>query len=317
MLAVFVISLIVFALSRVAGDPLAAILDDEAGKEQIERLRQSWGLDKPLHVQYFTYMRRLLTGDLGVSFRWDRPVLELIAERLPATIQLSAFALVVTGIIAFPIGVLSAVKKDSWFDAGGKMFAILGQSAPTFAVGLILMWIFAVQLGWLPTSGKGGIKHIILPGFALGYYNVAAIMRLTRSSMLDVLDTEYVKLARIKGIPEWKIVWKHCFRNALIGPLTYFSLIFAILITGSVVIETGFRLARPGPDGDRSHQLEGPYRGAGRGHAVRAAVRRDQHHHRHHLRLRRSSDTLQPIARGNAPVPCRPNHDFVNLGGRN
>lgn len=240
LLAVFVISLIVFALSRVAGDPLAAILDDEAGKEQIERLRQSWGLDKPLHVQYFTYMRRLMTGDLGVSFRWDRPVLELIAERLPATIQLSSFALIVTGIISFPIGVLSAVKKDSWFDAGGKMFAILGQSAPTFAVGLILMWIFAVQLGWLPTSGKGGFKHIILPGFALGYYNVAAIMRLTRSSMLDVLDTEYVKLARIKGIPEWKIVWKHCFRNALIGPLTYFSLIFAILITGSVVIETVF-----------------------------------------------------------------------------
>ncbi len=240
LLAVFVISLIVFSLSRVAGDPLAAILDDEAGKEQIERLRQSWGLDKPLHVQYFTYMRRLLTGDLGVSFRWDRPVAELILERMPATIQLSAFALIVTGIIAFPIGVLSAVRKDSWFDVGGKMFAILGQSAPSFAVGLILMWLFAVQFGWLPTSGRGGFKHLILPGFALGYYNVAAIMRLTRSSMLDVLDTEYVKLARIKGIPEWKIIWKHCFRNALIGPLTYFSLIFAFLITGSVVIETVF-----------------------------------------------------------------------------
>lgn len=244
LLAVFVISLIVFSLSRVAGDPLAAILDDEAGKEQIERLRQSWGLDKPLHVQYFTYMRRLLTGDLGVSFRWDRPVAELIVERLPATIQLSAVALIVTGIIAFPIGVLSAVRKDTWFDVGGKMFAILGQSAPTFAVGLILMWLFAVQFGWLPTSGKGGFKHLILPGLALGYYNVAAIMRLTRSSMLDVLDTEYVKLARIKGIPEWKIIWKHCFRNALIGPLTYFSLIFAFLITGSVVIETVF--AYPG-----------------------------------------------------------------------
>lgn len=240
LLAIFVISLIVFSLSRVAGDPLAAILDDESGKEQIELLRKQWGLDQPLHVQYLTYMRRLLTGDLGTSFKWDRPVAELIAEKLPATLQLSAFAMIITGLIAFPIGVLSAVKKDSWFDTGGKMFAILGQSAPTFAVGLILMWIFAVQLGWLPTSGKGGIKHLLLPGFALGYYNVAAIMRLTRSSMLDVLDTEYVKLARIKGIPEWKIVWKHCFRNALIVPLTYFSLILAILITGSVVIETIF-----------------------------------------------------------------------------
>ena len=240
LLAVFVISLIVFALSRVAGDPLAAILDDEAGKEQIELLRESWGLNEPLHIQYFTYMRRLLTGDLGVSFKWDRPVVELIAERLPATVQLSSFALLITGLIAFPIGVMSAVKKDSLFDTGGKMFAILGQSAPTFAVGLILMWIFAVQLGWLPTSGKGGISHMLLPGFALGYYNVAAIMRLTRSSMLDVLDTEYVKLARIKGKPERKIIWKHCFRNALIVPLTYFSLIFAVVITGSVVIETVF-----------------------------------------------------------------------------
>lgn len=240
LLAVFVISLIVFALSRVAGDPIAAILDDETGKEQIELLRKEWGLDKPLHVQYFTYMRRLLTGDLGTSFKWDRPVAELIAEKLPATIQLSAFALLITAVIAFPVGVLSAVKKDSIFDTTGKMFAILGQSAPTFAVGLIAMWIFAVQFNLLPTSGRGGVTHMILPGFALGYYNVAAIMRLTRSSMLEVLDTEYVKLARIKGIPEWKIIWKHCFRNALIVPITFFSLIGAVLITGSVVIETVF-----------------------------------------------------------------------------
>ncbi len=240
LLAIFVISLIVFALSRVAGDPIAAILDDETGKEQIELLRKEWGLDKPLHVQYFTYMKRLLTGDLGTSFKWDRPVAELIVEKLPATIQLSGFALLITAIIAFPVGVLSAVKKDSIFDTAGKMFAILGQSAPTFAVGLIAMWIFAVQFGVLPTSGRGGISHMLLPGFALGYYNVAAIMRLTRSSMLDVLDTEYVKLARIKGIPEWKIIWKHCFRNALIVPITFFSLIGAVLITGSVVIETVF-----------------------------------------------------------------------------
>ena len=240
LLAVFVISLVVFALSRVAGDPLAAILDEETGKEQIEMLRREWGLDKPLHVQYLTYMKRLLTGDLGTSFKWDRPVIELIAEKLPATIQLSAFALIITGLIAFPVGVLSAVRKDSIFDTGGKMFAILGQSAPTFAVGLILMWVFAVQLDVFPTSGKGGFMHMILPGFALGYYNVAAIMRLTRSSMLEVLDTEYVKLARIKGVPEWKIIWKHCFRNALIVPITFFSLIGAVLITGSVVIETVF-----------------------------------------------------------------------------
>ena len=155
LLAVFVISLVVFALSRVAGDPLTAILDEETGKEQIELLRKEWGLDKPLHAQYFTYMKRLLTGDLGTSFKWDRPVIELIAEKLPATMQLSAFALAITGLIAFPVGVLSAVKKDSFLDVGGKMFAILGQSAPTFAVGLILMWVFAVQFDVFPHVRQG------------------------------------------------------------------------------------------------------------------------------------------------------------------
>ena len=164
----------------------------------------------------------------------------MIAERLPNTVQLSMLALLVSVLIAFPIGVLVAIKKDSVFDYGGKLFAILGQSAPSFAVGLILMWIFAVKLNIFPTSGNGGIEYMVLPAVSLGYYNVAALMRLTRSSMLEVLDTEYVKLARIKGVPEWKIIWKHCFRNALIVPLTYFGLIGAVLITGSVVIETVF-----------------------------------------------------------------------------
>ena len=241
LLAMIVISIVVFALARVSGNPLDVLLPDEATEEQFEATKIEWGLDKPLHIQYLVYMKRLLQGDLGESFQWDNTSAgSLIVERFPRTLQLSAFALLISGLLALPIGVLVAVKKDTGFDYAAKVFAIMGQSAPSFAVGLIVMWIFAVQLGWFPTSGKGGITHMILPGVALGYYNVAALMRLTRSSMLDVLDSEYVKLARLKGISERRVVWKHCFRNALIVPLTYFGLIGAVLITGSVVTETVF-----------------------------------------------------------------------------
>ncbi len=241
LLAVVVISMVVFALARVTGDPTQVLLPDEASEEQILATQIEWGLDKPLHIQYWIYIKRLTRGDMGNSFKWyGVPATQLIKERLPATIQLSMFALLISAGIAFPVGVMVAVKKDTGIDYAGKMFAILGQSAPPFAIGLILMWIFAVQLDWFPTSGKGGLSHMILPGVALGYYNVAALMRLTRSSMLEVLDTEYIKLARIKGVSERRVIWKHCFRNALIVPLTYFGLIGAVLITGSVVTETVF-----------------------------------------------------------------------------
>ena len=240
-LAIFVISMVTFALARVSGDPLNVLLPEEASEEQIELTKKEWGLDKPIHIQYLVYLGKLARGDMGEALAWPNSSAgELIAERLPNTVQLSMLALLVSVLIAFPIGVLVAIKKDSVFDYGGKLFAILGQSAPSFAVGLILMWIFAVKLNIFPTSGNGGIEYMVLPAVSLGYYNVAALMRLTRSSMLEVLDTEYVKLARIKGVPEWKIIWKHCFRNALIVPLTYFGLIGAVLITGSVVIETVF-----------------------------------------------------------------------------
>ena len=239
--AILVISAIVFALARTTGDPVAILLPESASAADVERIRTNWGLDQPIYVQYLKYIGNLLRGDFGEAWSFGRvPISSLLASRLPATLQLAAFAWAISAAIALPIGVIVAVNKDSGIDYAGKIFALLGQSAPSFAIGLILMWIFAVTLGWLPTSGKGGITHMILPGIALGYYNVAAVMRLTRSSMLEVLDTEYVKLARIKGMPEWKVIWKHCFRNALIVPLTYMGLIGAVLLTGSVVIETVF-----------------------------------------------------------------------------
>jgi peptide/nickel transport system permease protein len=164
----------------------------------------------------------------------------LVGQRLPATLQLAGFALVVSLVIALPIGVLAAVMKGSSWDSAAKIIALLGQSLPAFWLGIVLMWIFAVHLGWFPTSGRGGIEYMVLPAITLGWFQVAAIMRLVRSSMLEVLDSEFVKLSRIKGLAEWKVVWKHCLRNASIAPLTFFAIIVGGLVTGAVVTESVF-----------------------------------------------------------------------------
>ena len=248
-IALFAVSIIVFALARISGDPLDTLLDIDATEEDYARVSAYWGLDQPLHLQYLRYLGNIFTGNFGESIRWQgRSALELLLERVPATLELAFLSLFVSAILALPIGVLVAVKKDTGIDYLGKLFALLGQSIPSFWLGLILMWVFAVQLGLLPTSGRGSVfpnvaegsfKHLILPAITLGWFQVAALMRLIRSSMLEVLDTEYVKLARIKGIPEWKVVWKHCLRNAMIAPLTYFGLILGGLMPGSVVVGGG------------------------------------------------------------------------------
>jgi peptide/nickel transport system permease protein len=235
-----IISLIVFLLARLSGDPLNIMLSEEASKEDYAVAAKHWGLDRPLTEQYLTFLGNALRGDLGQSIRLRRPALELVWERLPATLQLAGAAIFVSLVIAIPIGVLSAVKRDTPLDYIGKVIALIGQSMPSFWLGIVLIWIFAVVLGWLPASGTGGIQHFILPALALGWYQVAAVMRLVRSAMLDVLDSEYVKLARIKGVTERRVVWKHCLRNAAIPPLTYIGFIVAVLLTGSIVIETVF-----------------------------------------------------------------------------
>ena len=235
-----VISLIVFLLARLSGDPLNIMLSEEASKEDYAIAAKHWGLDRPLTEQYLTFLGHALRGDLGTSIRLRRPALELVWERLPATLQLAGAAIFVSLVIAIPIGVLSAVKRDTPLDYIGKVIALIAQSMPSFCLGIVLIWIFAVTLGWLPASGTGGFQHFILPALALGWYQVAAVMRLVRSAMLDVLDSEYVKLARIKGVAERGVVWKHCLRNAAIPPLTYIGFIVAVLLTGSIVIETVF-----------------------------------------------------------------------------
>ena len=245
-LALLVLTVIVFTLARVSGDPLDVLLPLEATVEDAARVRAAWGLDRPLHIQYFTFLGNALTGDFGESLRIrGRTAMGLVLERLPNTAALAGVALVVAVGVAIPIGVLSAVKKDTPLDYIGKTIALFGQSLPAFWLGLMMMWIFAVQLGWFPVSGKEhGALSFVLPAIAIGWFQVAALMRLVRSSMLDVLDTEYVKLARIKGVPEWKVIWKHCLRNAAIAPFTYFALIIGSLMVGSVSIE--FVFAWPG-----------------------------------------------------------------------
>jgi peptide/nickel transport system permease protein len=241
MLALLVMSVIVFSLARMTGDPLDVLLPMEAGEGERERVAHHWGLDRPLYEQYFVFLGKALHGDFGNSWKWQgHTAMGLVVERLPATLQLAGLALAISVVLALPFGVLTAVWKDRLFDSVGKIFALLGQSLPTFWLGIVLMWIFAVMLGWLPTSGRGTFSHMILPAVCLGWFQVATMMRLIRSSMLDVLDSEFVKLTRVKGLPEWKVIWKHCLRNAAITPLTYFAITTGVLITGSVITESVF-----------------------------------------------------------------------------
>ena len=237
-LALIGVSILVFFLTRLSGNVLDIYIYPTPA--DLERVEKAWGLDKPMVVQYGIYVKNVLRGDWGESWKWGSGALEIVLEKFPATVQLAAFTLAISTALGLSIGTLVAIKKDTPFDWGGKIITLLGQSLPSFWLGIVLMWVFAVLLGWLPTSGRGGIAHMIMPAITLGWFNVAALMRLTRSAMLEALDSEYVKLARIKGLSEWKVIWKHCLRNAAIAPLTHFGLVAGSLLTSLMVTETVF-----------------------------------------------------------------------------
>ncbi len=238
--AVLGVSLIVFVSVRLTGDLERFLLPPDAKPEDFARVRHEYGLDDPLPVQYLVFVRRALRGDFGDSWRWHDPAMTVVRDRIPATLQLAGFAAVVSVTIALLVGTLSAVYRGTWLDRSGKAFALLGQSMPTFWVGIVAILLFSVRLGWLPTSGRGGIDHLILPGCTLGWYTAAALTRITRSAMLDVLDAEYIKLARIKGLPEGWVIWKHGLRNAGIPIITLAGIQWAHLLSGSVIVETIF-----------------------------------------------------------------------------
>ena len=236
------VSMIVFMLARIQGDPRAVMLSDYTTNEQYEAWGREMGLDKPIAIQYVVYMGKVIRGDLGDSLlQHGTSVGTLLWRRIPNTVQLSIAAFIFSLIIGIPLGVLAAIARASVWDSSARAFAIFGHSAPSFWVGLIFIVLFAVELGWFPTSrNDDGLKSLVLPSLALGWGAAGGILRLMRSAMLEVLDSEYVKLAKAKGMSSAQVIWKHAFRNALIAPLTAAGLLFAGLITGTVVTESVF-----------------------------------------------------------------------------
>lgn len=234
------ISILVFLLARLGGDPTDLLVPPEATAADRELIRKEFGLDRPITVQYWIFVSGAVTGDFGNSMRFGEPAIDVFMDRFPNTLQLAGVAAVISLAGGLLIGVLGAVRFGTLPDRIATVIALLGQAVPSFWLGIMMIVVFSVELGWLPTSGKAGPETYIMPAIALAWYSMAALTRMTRSSMLDVMDTEYVRLARLKGLPERTVIWKHAFRNALIPILTLFSLQLIFFISGSVIVENIF-----------------------------------------------------------------------------
>ena len=232
-------SAIIFVISRM-DDPTLLLLPIDATPEMVEHLRKRLGLDLPLLQQYLIFVSNAVQGDFGNSYRWEQPALPLILDRLPATLELAIAGLVFALALAIPFGVLSAVYRDSWFDNFAKLFAMLGQAMPNFWVGLLLILFGSVQLGWLPAFGREGFDSLIMPAIALGWYPVAAMTRMLRSTMLDVLDSDHVRMARAIGVPNRVVIWKYALRNAAVPLVTMMGIYFANMLSGAFVVEVIF-----------------------------------------------------------------------------
>ena len=240
LVSLFVLSLTIFLLMRITGDPAVLLAEPGASKADLDAIRQQFGLDRPIWVQYTSFITHALRGDFGQSFYYRTDVFELYLSRLPASLLLAVAAMSFSLLVGIPTGILAAVRVNQWPDGVGKIFALLGLSMPSFWVGLIMILFFSVYLGWLPSSGSGTVLHLVMPAFALGWVFAAAHMRLTRSSMLEVLGSEYVKLARLKGLPEALVITKHAFKNALIPVITLAGINLVIMVNSAIVVETVF-----------------------------------------------------------------------------
>ena len=239
-LSLLLLSLMIFLFVRLMGDPAVLLVEPGASKADLQAIHAQLGLDRPIWVQYGQFMSSLARGDLGNSFYYRTPVLELYLSRLPYSLLLAVAAMGFSLLVGIPSGILAAVRVNQWWDNAGKIFSLLGLSLPSFWVGLVMILFFSVYLGWLPSSGSGTALHVVMPAFALGWYFAAAHMRLTRSSMLEVLGSEYVKLARLKGLSEALVIGKHAFKNALIPVLTLAGINLVIMVNVAVVVETVF-----------------------------------------------------------------------------
>ena len=244
-ISLWLITLAVFFILRLGGgNPIEYMLPPEATQADINKLTKAYGFDKPLLHQYWIFNAKLLRGDLGDALAWDkRPTIDVVWDRVPATLQLASAAMLFAVILGVVIGAISASKPDSPFDRIGRVVAIVGQSMPVFWVGLLLILLFSVYLGWLPSAGgidRLGWKGLIMPALSLGFFLVASHMRIVRSTMLEVLESDYIKMVRAKGLPTRLVIWKHAFKNASIPVFTLFFVNFAALISGAVVTESIF-----------------------------------------------------------------------------
>ena len=234
---IFAVLTVVFFVFRLGpADPVSVMLPPNATPQDAENLTKKFGLDKPLMVQYGNYLKNAFRGDFGASFRFSEPALKVLFDRFPATLQLGLVAFLISVVLGLGIGIYSAVKPDSMVDRFGRLFALAGMSLPSFWVGVMLILFFGVFLRWLPIAGRGTILHYIMPAFCMSLYPIALITRLSRSSMLDALKSDYVVMARIKGVPEFYVILLHAFKNASIPVITVIFGLFGALMVGSAVV---------------------------------------------------------------------------------
>ncbi|AST96213.1 ABC transporter permease [Shouchella clausii] len=236
----FIISFVIFALVYIAGNPVALMLPDDASQEEIDQLTASLGLDRPFIVQYGNYLLHLMQGDFGDSFRYNTSALPLVLERLPATLELAVAALTLAVCIAIPLGIWSATKQNSPLDLIAAGGAVLGKAMPNFWLGIMLILLFSVTLGWLPVSGRGTFAHLLLPAITLATGIAAEMTRLLRSNMIEILSQDYIRTARSKGIRETLVVYKHALRNSLIPLVTITALQTSTVVGGTLITETVF-----------------------------------------------------------------------------
>jgi len=241
--AVFVlvgISVVAFALTHVIGDPVVLLLPFQASQAQIIAMRHLFGLDQPLPAQYLAFVRAALHGDFGLSLRQNTPAMSLVLDRVPATAELACAALALAVAAAVPLGIAAALRRRSIVDRAALLFSMIGQSMPTFWLGLQAILLFGVVLRWFPTGGSGGFRHLVLPAVVLGVFSAAGILRLTRAAMLDILAEDYLRTARAKGLRQVTVVVKHALRNASLPVVTWIGLELGTLLGGAVVTETVF-----------------------------------------------------------------------------
>jgi peptide/nickel transport system permease protein len=239
----FGVTLVSFSLMQIVpGDPAVLLAGEDANPDFIEAVRKEYGFDQPLHVQYWRFISHAVRGDFGISIRNREPVIDLLKQRFAFTVQLSFLSILIAAFIGLVAGVISATRQYSLFDNLSMVGALFGISMPIFWLGLLLMLVFSVYLGWFPAGGSGGLRHLLLPAIALGAASAAVIARMTRASMLEVVRQDYIRTARANGLREWVVIYKHALKNAMIPVITVFGLEFGYMLGGAVLTETVFSL---------------------------------------------------------------------------